>query len=126
MAKKGRSIAFALLFAGGIAGFVIIAFFTNPFLAGIAIIGLAVWFILPAVLYAILSLLFASIRGGDYGPGFKVLKPAGGAAAFLVFTLVTNHFVFEYYLADAKAYPLEIEPFLEEYRKVHGHYPENL
>ena len=86
-------------------------------------------FLLIAFPCALLGiLLFAySLRGGRFRrPALMILSTVGGWALIATATVWANDFAQRWPIAEAKAYPQQVEPLLEAYRVSHGAYPKRL
>ncbi|MBB5039337.1 hypothetical protein [Prosthecobacter dejongeii] len=105
--------------------FAAIVWWSDPFvLRALAFLGAAVG--VPVALLATFLLWCASRQGRTRPALVQVLRVLAYAAVLGGVALPLNHQVFQRAIAEAKAWPLVLRPYLEGYRTVHGTYPRRL
>ncbi len=97
--------------------------FADPFYLFLFGVGSLVLIGGPVAVFGVFHLLR---DGGSHSLGRRVLKAAGRYACFIGLLMVANYFAQEHAVANAKAYPEQVAPILEAYRKEHGTYPKSL
>jgi len=109
-----------------VALFVALAWFMDPFLLIVFGVVPLLWIGVPSVLTAIVFLLFAIRSGRSRRPALTILAVVGGYGCLVALVIPANHFVQEWAVSDAKAFPAQVAPLLEAYRQAHGAYPTSL
>ena len=97
--------------------------FVDPFALFLFGVGSLVLIGGPVAVFGVFHLLR---DGSSHSLGRRVLKAVGGYACFISLLITANHFAQEHAVANAKAYPAQLAPLLEAYRKEHGTYPKSL
>ena len=85
-----------------------------------------VWVGVPALLISGILLFIAFRKGSSRKSAAGIFMAVFAYAAFVGLALPANRFVQNRAVDEAKAYPGQIAPLLETYRKTHGAYPATL
>jgi len=106
--------------------FAVAVWFADPFSLILFAVVPLLWIGLPAVLIACFLLLVAIRTGRSRRPALTILSAVGGFACLVGLAIPSNHFVQEWAVSAAKAFPARVAPQLEAYRQAHGAYPTSL
>jgi hypothetical protein len=119
MNKKKLFLACALI------TYLAVAWFMDPFLLLLIAVGLA-WLLVPWVLVAAVMFLVAVTKKRSRVPALRMLRFALLTILLMALGWALNHVSAVSAVADAKAYPGKVAPYLDEYRIEHGVYPNSL
>lgn len=103
----------------------VIVWFADPFDVQV-VMAISVMQAIPSLIAGIIWLLVAKVKK------LSLRQPVILLIGMTVIPLTAwqiktaNHWVHEQATEEAKAYPKQITPFLEEYKQLHGIYPKNL
>ncbi|HET6407365.1 MAG TPA: hypothetical protein VFG14_05745 [Chthoniobacteraceae bacterium] len=119
---NGRTIFAALV----VVLFCIVVWFADPM--DLILFGVVplVWVGVPAAIIASVLLLVANRTGRSRRLGLTIFSVVGASTCLVGLAVLSNHFVQEWAVSEAKAFPARIAPYLEEYRRAHGAYPKTL
>ena len=117
-----------LILLGTIVGVVLLAILAtiDPFLILVLGMGSAIWIGLPLVTVAAILLAVAIHKRRPRRIPVVILGGALAYAALVGLAIPLNHVFHERAVVAAKAYPEQVAPLLETYRREHGSYPAHL
>lgn len=100
--------------------------FVDPFVMMILGMSSLVLVGAPGALAGVVMLMGARTQKRPLRPALTLLLSVAAYGAAVGLAIPANKFVHENAVLAAKAYPEQIAPLLEDYRKAHGSYPASL